>query len=143
MRATDKMAAAESVGDAMEAAKQLEEAVALAAVEVDADTAGRLHGVGMGGTRCRAGAGAHNQRLLHARLLPGTYALWLYLPTPKPAVPKPAAQPTTNFPDAAPTPRCLRRPPPARRSQMPRPQVRWPACRRLLPPQSKHALIDF
>jgi hypothetical protein len=101
MRATDKMAAAESVGDAMEAAKQLEEAVALAAVEVDADTAGRLHGVGMGGTRCRAGAGAHNQRLLHARLLPGTYALWLYLPTPKPAVPKPAAQPTTNFPDAS------------------------------------------
>ena len=68
---------------------------------MDADTAGRLHGVGMGGTRCRAGAGAHNQRLLHARLLPGTYALWLYLPTPKPALPKSAVPPTTNFPDAS------------------------------------------
>ena len=55
----------------------------------------------MGGTRCRAGAGAHNQRLLHARLLPGTYALWLYLPTPKPARPKSAVPPTTNFPDAS------------------------------------------
>ena len=68
---------------------------------MDADTAGRLHGVGMGGTRCRAGAGAHNQRLLHARLLPGTYALWLYLPTPKPALPKSAVPPSTNFPDAS------------------------------------------
>ena len=57
--------------------------------------------MGMGATRCRAGAGAHNQRLLHARLLPGTYALWLYLPTPKPALPKSAVPPTTNFPDAS------------------------------------------